>query len=252
MSRNIGGRDDPQGRRHPDGDDRAGPHPPPDPGPLERRGRGHERHRPGPSGRRGPGRCRGLRHRSGADPLRRGQGGGDLLLGPGARGAAARLHRRQEARLLREAAGDQRGRGAQGDGGRGRLRRAPRPGRVHAPLRRRLPPAEAGARRWLASCEAGVASLPERPSTVVRDQHGVRQSVPEDWRERFVDAYDQEFREWIVAAAQGSAVGPSTWDSYAATLVADAALRAVDSGNIERITMREKPALYRTPDAPAA
>ncbi|MCB1518475.1 MAG: Gfo/Idh/MocA family oxidoreductase [Hyphomicrobiaceae bacterium] len=94
------------------------------------------------------------------------------------------------------------------------------------------------------SCEQGVARLPERPATLVRDAHGVRQAIPEDWRERFIEAYDQEFREWIVAAKAGTATGPSTWDGYAATLVADAALRAVDSGNLEPVRMRDKPEIY--------
>ncbi|MBP1807725.1 Gfo/Idh/MocA family oxidoreductase [Rubellimicrobium aerolatum] len=102
------------------------------------------------------------------------------------------------------------------------------------------------------SCEGGVASLPNRPATVVSDRHGIRQAIPADWRERFIDAYDQEFREWIVAAGQGTATGPSTWDGYAATLVADAALRAVESGRLEPVRMRAKPALYGEPIAVAA
>lgn len=102
------------------------------------------------------------------------------------------------------------------------------------------------------SCEEGVAALPNRPATIVSDRHGIRQAIPVDWRERFIEAYDQEFREWIVAAGNGTATGPSTWDGYAATLVADAALRAAGSGRIERIEMREKPALYGTPVAVAA
>ncbi|MBB5574750.1 MULTISPECIES: Gfo/Idh/MocA family oxidoreductase [Rhizobium] len=102
------------------------------------------------------------------------------------------------------------------------------------------------------SCENGVASLPERPSAVIRDQHGVRQRVPEDWRERFIDAYDQEFREWIAAAGQGTTTGPSTWDGYAATLVADAALRAAETGAFQPITMVAKPGLYDTAIAQAA
>ncbi len=101
------------------------------------------------------------------------------------------------------------------------------------------------------SCESGVASLPNRPATIVSDRHGVRQAIPGDWRERFLEAYDQEFREWIVAARNGTATGPSTWDGYAATLVADAALRAVDSGGFERIAMRDKPSLYATAVTPA-
>lgn len=102
------------------------------------------------------------------------------------------------------------------------------------------------------SCEQGVAALPNRPAIVVSDQYGIRQAIPEDWRERFIEAYDQEFREWIVAAGQGTATGPSTWDGYAATLVADAALRAVDSGTRETIRMIEKPGLYGSATAKAA
>lgn len=94
------------------------------------------------------------------------------------------------------------------------------------------------------SCEMGVAALPNRPATVISDANGIRQAIPEDWRERFIEAYDQEFREWIVAAGQGTATGPSTWDGYAATLVGDAALRAVDSGAFEAIQMREKAKIY--------
>jgi myo-inositol 2-dehydrogenase/D-chiro-inositol 1-dehydrogenase len=44
------------------------------------------------------------------------------------------------------------------------------------------------------------------------DRHGIRQAIPADWRERFIEAYDQEFREWIVAAGNGGATGPSNWD----------------------------------------
>lgn len=94
------------------------------------------------------------------------------------------------------------------------------------------------------SCEKGVATLPNRPATVISDAHGIRQAIPEDWRERFLEAYDQEFREWIVAAKNGGATGPSIWDGYAATLTGDAALRAVNSGNIEAISMCEKPKIY--------
>ncbi|MEI4472145.1 Gfo/Idh/MocA family oxidoreductase [Frigidibacter sp. MR17.24] len=106
--------------------------------------------------------------------------------------------------------------------------------------------------RGEASCEKGIAALPNRPATVVTDAHGIRQAIPEDWRERFIEAYDQEFREWIVAAGAGTATGPSTWDGYAATLVGDAALRAVASGAREPIAMRDKPALYAAPVRKAA
>lgn len=95
------------------------------------------------------------------------------------------------------------------------------------------------------SCEMGVAALPNRPATLITDAHGIRQAIPTDWRERFIDAYDQEFREWIVAAGQGTATGPSAWDGYAATLTADAARRAVSSGVREAVNLIEKPVLYQ-------
>lgn len=97
------------------------------------------------------------------------------------------------------------------------------------------------------SCELGVAALPNRPATVITDVHGIRQAIPTDWRERFIDAYDQEFREWMVAAGQGTATGPSAWDGYAATLTADAALRAVTSGAREPVHLIERPQLYQQP-----
>ncbi|OUD08586.1 inositol 2-dehydrogenase [Marivivens niveibacter] len=102
------------------------------------------------------------------------------------------------------------------------------------------------------SCETGIAALPNRPATVITDQFGIRQAIPEDWRERFIEAYDQEFREWIAAASAGTATGPTTWDGYTSTLVADAALRAVDSGKLEKIEMIEKPALYSAVEKIAA
>ncbi|MDP3961871.1 MAG: Gfo/Idh/MocA family oxidoreductase [Pseudorhodobacter sp.] len=94
------------------------------------------------------------------------------------------------------------------------------------------------------SCERGVAALPNRPATVISDQHGIRQAIPADWRERFIEAYDQEFREWALAAGRRTATGPSSWDGYASTLAADAALRAAKSGLLEQVTMIAKPALY--------
>lgn len=94
------------------------------------------------------------------------------------------------------------------------------------------------------SCEEGIAALPNRPSTVISDKHGMRQAIPEDWRERFIEAYDQEFREWIIAASQGTATGPSAWDGYAATLTADAAVKAAETGQHVQINRIAKPDLY--------
>jgi myo-inositol 2-dehydrogenase/D-chiro-inositol 1-dehydrogenase len=68
--------------------------------------------------------------------------------------------------------------------------------------------------------------------------------VPDDWRERFLRAYDLEFREWLAAAAQGTATGPSTWDGYAATSVCASALEALRTGTRQKVTLRERPSFY--------
>jgi myo-inositol 2-dehydrogenase / D-chiro-inositol 1-dehydrogenase len=69
--------------------------------------------------------------------------------------------------------------------------------------------------------------------------------VPEDWRERFIRAYDTEFQEWIDAARKGESTGPSSWDGYAATVVCAAGLDALNSGERVEIDMGEQPDLYK-------
>jgi myo-inositol 2-dehydrogenase / D-chiro-inositol 1-dehydrogenase len=93
--------------------------------------------------------------------------------------------------------------------------------------------------------ETGTAALADRGLVVLRsaNQAGVR--VPEDWRERFIAAYDVEFQEWIAAVTAGlGATGPSSWDGYAAQVVCDAGVAALYSGDRVEIDLGEKPALY--------
>ncbi|MFZ0207842.1 MAG: Gfo/Idh/MocA family oxidoreductase, partial [Roseiarcus sp.] len=92
--------------------------------------------------------------------------------------------------------------------------------------------------------ETGVAALAERNPIVVRSAGAFSGRVPADWRERFNDAFDAEFREWLAAAAEGGAAGPSAWDGYVATTTSEAALEALRSGERVEIRLGEKPALY--------
>lgn len=92
--------------------------------------------------------------------------------------------------------------------------------------------------------ETGTAALAESNPIVLKRGGTFSGRVPADWRERFTRAYDIELQAWLIAAAQGTATGPSSWDGYAATVVSDAALEAAASGERIRIPMRDKPALY--------
>lgn len=93
--------------------------------------------------------------------------------------------------------------------------------------------------------ESGTAALADRGPVILRSANRVGVAVPEDWRERFIAAYDTEFQEWIdgVSAGEG-ATGPSSWDGYAAQVVCDAGVEALHSGERVVIELGEKPALY--------
>jgi myo-inositol 2-dehydrogenase/D-chiro-inositol 1-dehydrogenase len=94
------------------------------------------------------------------------------------------------------------------------------------------------------SCENGTAALGESSPVTIRRDNSVIARVPEDWRERFIRAYDVEFQEWVDAVRTGGGFGPSAWDGYAAAVVSDAALEAKRSGVRTAVQLAEKPKLY--------
>jgi myo-inositol 2-dehydrogenase / D-chiro-inositol 1-dehydrogenase len=95
--------------------------------------------------------------------------------------------------------------------------------------------------------EVGTVSLAERGEVVVRNA-GVRsRPVPADWIERFVAAYDSEVQAWVNSVPTGRAVGPTAWDGYAATAVAEACVAALESGQRTPVRMQARPAFYADP-----
>jgi len=96
--------------------------------------------------------------------------------------------------------------------------------------------------------ESGTVELAETSKVVVRREGRYGGGVPDDWRERFIRAYDIEFQDWIDAVASGRSTGPSSWDGYAATVVCDAALEALRSGDRVDVSLREQPDLYQEAD----
>jgi myo-inositol 2-dehydrogenase/D-chiro-inositol 1-dehydrogenase len=93
--------------------------------------------------------------------------------------------------------------------------------------------------------ERGTAALADPGQVVVRSANQVGVAVATDWRERFIAAYDVEFREWIGAVAAGEeASGPSSWDGYAAQAMSEAGLRALETGERVEVALIAKPVLY--------
>jgi myo-inositol 2-dehydrogenase/D-chiro-inositol 1-dehydrogenase len=94
--------------------------------------------------------------------------------------------------------------------------------------------------------ESGTVELAESNRVVVKRDGGFGGRVPADWRERFVRAYDVELQAWIDAVADGQSTGPTAWDGYAATVVCDAGVEALESGRRVEASLRDRPELYGT------
>lgn len=93
-------------------------------------------------------------------------------------------------------------------------------------------------------CEQASCSLPQ-PTGVLTLHDGSRAlPVSADWKERFVAAYDAEFREWVDATRQGLVKGPSAWDGYLCTATATMCGKARDTGEIIKISTRQRPDFY--------
>lgn len=93
--------------------------------------------------------------------------------------------------------------------------------------------------------ENGTVALAETPAVLLKRNLQQASRVPADWRERFIRAYDTEFQEWIDnIASNRPPTGPNSWDGYAATAAAEAALEALKNGHRTPVTLNEQPGFY--------
>ena len=69
-------------------------------------------------------------------------------------------------------------------------------------------------------------------------------AVAPGFLQRFADAYRRELQAWVGAVADGGPTGPSAWDGYAASAVADACLASLADGCPVEVRLAERHALY--------
>jgi myo-inositol 2-dehydrogenase/D-chiro-inositol 1-dehydrogenase len=79
---------------------------------------------------------------------------------------------------------------------------------------------------------------------VVTTRGSVHEDVPLDYLVRFADAYDRELQSWVDATRRGLVAGPSVWDGYASSVVAEAGVRAQESGGRVTVELAPRPDLY--------
>lgn len=93
--------------------------------------------------------------------------------------------------------------------------------------------------------EEGTIRLPDPAQLSIRRKGKCSFDVLEDWRYRFIDAYNIEFQSWVNNTKKGIVDGPSAWDGYAAIAVSDACLKSRETGAYEPVIMEETPAFYK-------
>ncbi|UXY25877.1 Gfo/Idh/MocA family protein [Streptomyces sp. HUAS TT20] len=98
--------------------------------------------------------------------------------------------------------------------------------------------------RCEAVCEAGSARIGDEHTMVVTSRGSAREEVAQDYLVRFADAYDREVQAWVDATRRGTVTGPSVWDGYAASVVAEAGVRALESGRRAVVELAPRPDLY--------
>ncbi|MEV5954976.1 Gfo/Idh/MocA family oxidoreductase [Streptomyces sp. NPDC051987] len=101
--------------------------------------------------------------------------------------------------------------------------------------------------RCEAVCEKGSARIGEDRTMLVTSAGGAREDVAQDYLVRFADAYDREVQAWVDAARQGRVTGPSAWDGYASAVVAEAGVRALETGGRSAVRLAPRPDLYADP-----
>lgn len=93
--------------------------------------------------------------------------------------------------------------------------------------------------------ETGTLSLDDPGAVVLRSARARSTSVFQDWRDRFAEAYRRELQDWVAGVAVGEQRGATAWDGYAATAVAEAGVRALETGTPSPVHLEPRPSLYR-------
>lgn len=94
-------------------------------------------------------------------------------------------------------------------------------------------------------CEEGTLNLPEPPYAMIRSNDSRITPICHDWSERFPEAYNIEFQQWIRATKEGRVDGPTAWDGYLAQITAGCASKARDMQTAVDIQIPEKPEFYQ-------
>ncbi|RRD50180.1 Gfo/Idh/MocA family protein [Arachnia propionica] len=92
--------------------------------------------------------------------------------------------------------------------------------------------------------ETGVVRLGDQELVQRADLKGRRNRLTMDHNQRFGTAFVREVQEWITAVSEDRHTGSSSWDGYAAAVVCDAGVQALEVDGWVPVEMLPKPEFY--------
>ena len=90
----------------------------------------------------------------------------------------------------------------------------------------------------------GTVSLDGPAGTTIAYGGMRQQAVARDWRTRFEQAYLDELQDWVDAVRAGEARGPSVWDGYAATAVAQSCVQSLSGKGRSEVSLVPCPGMF--------
>lgn len=93
--------------------------------------------------------------------------------------------------------------------------------------------------------EKGTVRLPDPNAVILRYECQRSYKIYEDWSQRFIEAYDIEFQEWVNSVKRGRIEGPSSWDGYIACVTADALIKSRNTLEAQHVNFDEQPEFYK-------
>ena len=93
-------------------------------------------------------------------------------------------------------------------------------------------------------CEDAILNLPEPSNAMIRTNASRVYPICKDWSDRFPQAYNSEFAEWINSVKAGKLEGPSAFDGYAGQITA-AASKARDTQTKVAVEIPPTPDFYK-------
>lgn len=92
--------------------------------------------------------------------------------------------------------------------------------------------------------EKGVIRLSDLNTISIKSSGTNSHEIDSDWSQRFVEAYDEEFQQWVDSLKRSGPIGASAWDGYVACVTADTLIESREQETKKSIIIEKQPEFY--------